>query len=206
MGASLFQASSLRVFSCTSDGGRQDSVTRYVTAAYLHDIGKLANEELRQLFSLERKFTPGERRLAQEHAQAGISMLDPSVFFDLLGFDEACVQVTKQGQVSHHIDFGSTMSRRDFELLFPGVAYRELRGKQLPLAGRIIAVPDVFDALTFDRKYKRTWSTEDAAAYLVRHQGRWFDADIVKLFVDMVLPWPLTDKSQISSGGHGCFH
>jgi putative two-component system response regulator len=62
-----------------------------------------------------------------------------------------------------------------------------LKGEQIPLAARIVAVADVFDALTSERPYKKAWSIEDAQAYIQREKGKHLDPNVVDLFSD-VLP------------------
>ena len=57
-----------------------------------------------------------------------------------------------------------------------------LVGEEIPLAGRIVAVADVFDALTHERPYKEAWSISDAAAEIVSQSGRQFDPAIVEAF------------------------
>ena len=53
---------------------------------------------------------------------------------------------------------------------------------------QVVAVCDVFDALTHERPYKRAWTIEEAVGELVAERGRFFDPDLVDLFVDQVLP------------------
>ncbi len=60
-----------------------------------------------------------------------------------------------------------------------------LRGDAIPLAARICAVCDVFDALLSRRRYKRPWSVEDAVAELKAQRGRHFDPAVVDAFVAM---------------------
>jgi putative two-component system response regulator len=60
---------------------------------------------------------------------------------------------------------------------------RGLAGEQIPLAGRIVAIADVFDALTSVRPYKEAWTVEAAVDYLVQQKGRHFDAALVDLFL-----------------------
>jgi putative two-component system response regulator len=52
----------------------------------------------------------------------------------------------------------------------------------------VVAVCDVFDALTHERPYKRAWTVDEAVGELVAERGRFFDPDLVDLFVDRVLP------------------
>ena len=62
-----------------------------------------------------------------------------------------------------------------------------LKGEEIPLAARIVAVADVFDALTSERPYKRAWSVEEAVAYIVSERGKHLDPHLVDLFLE-VLP------------------
>jgi response regulator RpfG family c-di-GMP phosphodiesterase len=58
-----------------------------------------------------------------------------------------------------------------------------LRGEQIPLAGRICAVADVFDALVSPRPYKRAWTLAEAVAELRAQRGRDFDPELVDAFL-----------------------
>ena len=62
-----------------------------------------------------------------------------------------------------------------------------LTGEEIPLAGRITAVADVFDALTHERPYKSAWDLERAAAEIVRQAGRQFDPRVVEAFTTIDL-------------------
>jgi putative two-component system response regulator len=62
-----------------------------------------------------------------------------------------------------------------------------LHGEEIPLAARIVAIADVFDALTSERPYKKAWTVEDAAAFIRKESGAHFDPKLVKVFED-VLP------------------
>jgi putative two-component system response regulator len=68
-----------------------------------------------------------------------------------------------------------------------GKGYPEgLAGDDIPLAGRIVAVADVFDALTHDRPYKKAWPVEDAADEIQMQSGRQFDARVVTAFTVLI--------------------
>lgn len=58
-----------------------------------------------------------------------------------------------------------------------------LSGDQISLEGRIVAVADVYDALTSRRSYKEPWTEEDAAAEILRGRGTQFDEKVVDAFV-----------------------
>jgi putative two-component system response regulator len=63
---------------------------------------------------------------------------------------------------------------------------RGLAGEAIPLAGRIVAVADVFDALTSVRPYKQAWTVEAAVAYLIEQKGRHFEPALVDLFIEQL--------------------
>ncbi len=67
-----------------------------------------------------------------------------------------------------------------------GTGYpRGLQGEQIPLAARIFAVADVWDALCSDRPYREAWSEEKALAYLYDQAGRHFDPQVVEVFLQL---------------------
>ncbi|MDT8898339.1 HD domain-containing phosphohydrolase [Thermanaerothrix sp. 4228-RoL] len=69
-----------------------------------------------------------------------------------------------------------------------GTGYpRGLKGEEIPLAARIFAVVDVWDALTSDRPYRGAWTREQAIAYLREQAGKHFDPHIVEIFLREVL-------------------
>lgn len=59
-----------------------------------------------------------------------------------------------------------------------------LSGEEIPLEGRLVAVADVFDALTSARPYKRPWTNEEAADFIKSEAGRHFDPEVVKAFLE----------------------
>ncbi|MFZ5821271.1 MAG: HD-GYP domain-containing protein, partial [Chloroflexota bacterium] len=60
---------------------------------------------------------------------------------------------------------------------------RGLAGEQIPLAARIFAIVDVYDALTTDRPYREAWSKEAAIQYLRSEGGKHFDPKVVEAFL-----------------------
>jgi two-component system response regulator RpfG len=70
---------------------------------------------------------------------------------------------------------------------FDGSGYpKRLRGAEIPLAARIVAVADVFDALTSARPYKAAWPFDEAVAYMRDQAGRHFDPLCVQVFLDQI--------------------
>lgn len=129
-------------------------------AAPLHDIGKLGIAD--RILHKEGELTPEEFRTMQDHTLIGAKILaDPK--FEIL-------RMAKTIAVSHH-------ERWD------GSGYPHgLREDQIPLSGRIVAVADVFDALTQQRSYKPAWSVDQAAVEITRLAGRHFDPRVVNAF------------------------
>ena len=58
-----------------------------------------------------------------------------------------------------------------------------LSGQEIPLMARIVAIADVFDALTSARPYKKAWSQRDASQYISQHAGSLFDPECVNVFI-----------------------
>ena len=67
-----------------------------------------------------------------------------------------------------------------------GQGYEGMKGEEIPLCGRIVAVADVFDALTHERPYKRAWTVGQATGEMVALRGTHFDPELVDVFVDLV--------------------
>ena len=99
----------------------------------------------------------------EEHVKIGASILADGKF--------AVVQLAREIALTHH-------ERWD------GTGYMESRrGDAIPLAGRIVAVADVFNALMHDRPYKEAWALEDAVGEIARQSGHHFDPDVVSAFL-----------------------
>ncbi len=63
---------------------------------------------------------------------------------------------------------------------------RKLKGEEIPLAARIFAVADVWDALTSDRPYRPAWTEPQALDYIRRQSGKQFDPQVVEVFLQMM--------------------
>jgi len=60
-----------------------------------------------------------------------------------------------------------------------------LKGEQIPLAARIFAVIDVYDALTSDRPYRKAWSREKTLEHIKTNSGTHFDPKVVEAFISL---------------------
>lgn len=77
-----------------------------------------------------------------------------------------------------------------------------IAGEAIPLVGRIVAISDVFDALTSERPYKKAWSIEDAVSLIRDNRGSHFDPNLVDVFLS-ILPDILLIRERFSEPGHG---
>lgn len=130
-------------------------------AAPLHDIGKIAIGD--RILRKTGMLTDEERALMEQHTDIGR---------DLLG-----------GSGSDLLELAATIAWTHHER-WNGSGYpRGLEGDAIPLAGRIVAVADVFDALSSDRPYRPRLSVAEARAWILDGSGRAFDPDVVDAFV-----------------------
>ena len=133
-------------------------------AAPLHDLGKIGVPD-QILLKLDR-LTDEEFRTIRNHTSVGARILSGSRF--------PLLQLAEQIAQSHHEHW-------DGSGYTPGVG-----GEAIPLASRIVAVADVFDALTHARPYKPAWPVEDAIAEISRQRGRQFDPRVVDVFLELL--------------------
>ena len=130
-------------------------------AAPLHDIGKVAIPD--SILLAKRQLTPAEWEIMKTHTTIGHGML--------------------AGSDSLHMQLAADIARSHHER-FDGSGYPDgLVGEQIPLAARILAVTDVYDALTSKRPYKEAWSHDKARAYLMEQSGRHLDPNLVAAFL-----------------------
>jgi len=130
-------------------------------ASPLHDIGKVAIPDA--ILLAPRSLTEGEWAVMRTHTTAGYSMLS--------------------GGDSSHLKTAADIARSHHEK-YDGSGYPDgLVGEQIPLAARIVAVVDVFDALTSVRPYKPRWSIDRARAHLQVQSGAHFDPRLVEAFL-----------------------
>ncbi len=130
-------------------------------AAPLHDVGKIGIPD--SILLKPGKFTEVERKIMQKHSAIGADLL--------AGGHSDLIRLAERIANTHHERWN-------------GEGYpRGLKGKEIDIAGRIVAVVDVFDALTHDRPYKKAWSIEEALAEIKSQSGKYFDPEIVEHFL-----------------------
>jgi diguanylate cyclase (GGDEF)-like protein/PAS domain S-box-containing protein len=129
-------------------------------AAPLHDIGKVGIPDL--ILLKPGRLTSEERLIMEGHAQIGADILS--------GSGSPVLTMAEEIALTHH-------ERWD------GQGYpNRLAEEAIPLVGRIVAVADVFDALTHERPYKEAWAIDRAVAHICHESGRHFDPKVVEAF------------------------
>ena len=132
-------------------------------AAPLHDVGKIGIPDA--ILMKLGKLTADEFEMVKTHTMIGARILSGSRF--------PILRLAEEIAFSHH-------ERWD------GSGYAGMPGDSIPLAGRIVAVADVFDALTQKRPYKEAWPVNEAIAEIDRQRGRQFDAHLVDAFMRII--------------------
>ena len=132
-------------------------------AAPLHDVGKIGIPDA--ILLKMGKLTPEEFDIVKTHTTIGARILSGGKF--------PLLRLAEEIAFSHH-------ERWD------GTGYAHIAGTDIPLAGRIVTVADVFDALTQQRPYKPAWPIADAVGEIERQRGRQFDPGVVDAFLRVI--------------------
>lgn len=128
-------------------------------AGLLHDVGKIGVAE--EILLKPEKLTLDEYAEIKQHTILGYELIN-SLSTDL--------KAVSEGIRSHHEKWN-------------GEGYPDgLKGKDIPLFGRIISIVDVFEALTSTRPYKNSWSKQEAIEYIKKEKGKSFDPELVDIF------------------------
>jgi HD-GYP domain-containing protein (c-di-GMP phosphodiesterase class II) len=137
----------------------KDEMKQLEYAAVLHDIGKLGIEE--QILGKPGKLTKKEFDVVKEHPVTGERIVKS---LDFLGIAKTSIR--------HHHE------------RYDGEGYPDsLKGEDIPLGARIIAIADTFDAMTSDRPYRRAFPPEEAIKELKKVKGKQLDPEVVEAFL-----------------------
>lgn len=130
-------------------------------AAPMHDIGKIGTPDA--VLLKPGKLDQAEWVLMQQHVLMGAEILGEH--------DSPLLQMARTIALHHHEKFD-------------GSGYpHQCAGETIPIEARIVAIADVFDALTSVRPYKKAWTVEEAVALLEKEKGKHFDPELVDLFI-----------------------
>lgn len=134
-----------------------------LNAAPMHDVGKIGIPDA--ILQKPGKLTPEEWVMMRRHPEIGA---------EIIGENPSRVLCLARSVALYHHE------------KFNGQGYPHgLVGEAIPLEARIVAIADVFDALTSERPYKKAWTVDDAIALLQAEAGAHFDPHLVALFVGL---------------------
>lgn len=156
-------------------------------ASVLHDIGKIAVPD--RILLKPGKLTDHEFDIIKTHTTLGSEILGAAdrQFRERIG-KQSYLTLARAIAQSHHEKWN-------------GSGYPEgLAGENIPLAARIVAVCDVYDAVTSDRVYKKAWSHEQAIQMIKENSGLHFDPVITGIFLEIHEAFQ-REKISIASGG-----
>jgi len=140
----------------------EDDANTLLHASPMHDIGKMTIPH--EVLHKRGKYTEEEFDLMKAHTTNAYNLLCCS--------DRNLVKSAAIIAHEHHEKWN-------------GKGYpRGLKGDAIHIYGRIVALADVFDALTHKRCYKDAWEIDDVVSYIQEHRGTQFDPELVDLFVD----------------------
>jgi len=133
-------------------------------AAPMHDVGKIGIPD--RILQKPGPLDAEEWKIMQGHVTIGAEIIGEH--------DGGMLALARQIALTHHEKYD-------------GSGYPNgLAGEDIPLVGRIVAIADVFDALTSVRPYKKAWTEEEAVNFLREQKGRHFDPQLVELFTDQM--------------------
>ena len=135
-------------------------------SAQLHDVGKIAIRD--SILQKPGKLAADEYELIKSHVSFGEKIIDNimSNTSDQIFLEQAKIMVS-----THHEKWdGSGYPKR-------------LKGSEIPLQGRMMAIVDVYDALVSDRPYKKAFSHEEVVGIIAAGKGTQFDPDLVEIFM-----------------------
>ncbi|MFA9377538.1 MAG: HD-GYP domain-containing protein [Lachnotalea sp.] len=143
----------------------------------LHDIGKTVLDP--DIVYKEATLTDQEFEYIKKHTICG---------YELLREAPNIPAMAKEISLVHH------------EKLDGSGYPRGLKGEELNEFARIIAIADVYDALTSDRCYRKKWSTNKAVDFLIENSGTKFDANLVGIFIQRIAVYPNGSMVRLSDG------
>lgn len=146
-----------------------------LNAAPMHDIGKIGIAD--HILLKPGKLTEDEFAIMKGHPEIGAEILGES--------DAPILKLARSVALHHHEKWDGS-----------GYPFG-LKGEQIPIEARIVALADVFDALTSERPYKKAWTIDDALNLLVDQSGCHFDPELVELFLS-VMPQILEIKERFT--------
>lgn len=160
-GAHILRMAAYSALIANEIGLPQDRVALILEAAPMHDIGKVGTPD--RILLKPGRLDPDEMTIMREHARNGYEILRES--------SSPLLQLAATIAMTHHEKFD-------------GSGYpNSLAGEAIPIEGRIVALADVFDALTSARPYKPAWEIDRAVEFIQSERGRHFDPVLIDAFM-----------------------
>jgi Response regulator containing a CheY-like receiver domain and an HD-GYP domain len=172
-----------------SEGFYSTSLTPYlvrnlVIAAPLHDVGKIVIPDV--ILNKPGRLNPREFEIMKSHTTEGKAILE---------------RISKEAGGAPLLSLAAEIAWTHHER-WDGTGYpRGLRGNDIPLSGRIMAVADVYDALVSERPYKAAWSIEKALAEIISESGTHFDPIVAAAFLKVVSSFPEPGETTMKGSG-----
>jgi len=147
-------------------------------AALLHDIGKAGVP--RDILTKNGHYEKHEKMQMFQHTVFGARLFPKT--------ESLWDQISQEVLLSHHERWdGSGYPGKIKDIFAEPIKFgRGKRGKEIPLSARIVAIADVYDALTSEREYKDAWTPEAAIQFIKSKAGVLFDPELVDMFSDMI--------------------
>ncbi len=146
------------------------TVEEYGYSSVLHDVGKIQTPD--DILGAPHELSSDQFETMKQHCIDGEAMLGDAKFFSI----------------------GRAVAREHHER-WDGTGYPDKKkGEDISLAARIVAVADVYDALTSKRPYKEAWSAERGLAAIEADSGKHFDPTVVAAFVSLSPRWVATSS------------
>ncbi len=139
-------------------------------SSILHDIGKTRIPG--EILYKSGKLNQTERNVMNMHPLIGAAMFKEKTF-SVMYCDAFILKIAENIILYHHERWDGT-----------GYPYN-LKGLEIPLEARIVAIADTYDALTNERSYKKAWSKERSLHYIYEQKGKQFDPDIAEVFLEV---------------------
>lgn len=157
----------------TKMGFNKDAVNQIRTAGLMHDIGKIGINE--DILNKKQKLNSDEWRIIEKHPEIGYRIL---------------ASVNEFSEIAIHV--------LQHQEKWNGKGYpKGLKGEEISLQARVIAIADAYDAMTGNRTYRTELSEEEAIAEIRRCSGTQFDPDIARVFIEKVLGKEWTSSTEV---------
>ena len=148
-----------------ASGWNEESCNVLLNAAPMHDIGKISTPD--SILKKPGPLDPEEMATMRLHCEAGAQIIEQAQS------DTPLFKMAKEIALSHHEKWDGT-----------GYPNR-LAGDSIPVSGRVVAIADVFDALTTKRPYKSPWPLDKTFDFMRENAGKHFDPELIEIFISL---------------------